>query len=1118
MSGRGAGAISDFHATGSNADRLQLSGYLFGSFDQLKKYMVQSGSNTVIRLNGIDSITLNNVRMDQLSASNFSFGNVAAAPVGANIFMGSGADTLVLKLQQDAYKGNAQFVILVDGKQVGGTLTASALRFSDQQDSVTLHGNWGTGDHVVTVKFVNDLWNAKTTEDRNLYVQSAVYNGQEIAKASASMFTNGTHNIGFTASAPAGKASEAGSGSDTLVLQLSQDAYRGNAKYQVFVDGKQVGGTFEAQAGHGSGARDTLTLHGDWGNGSHDVKVAFLNDLWNATTREDRNLYVESATYNGIAVDNAKAGLFTSSGAQFAFMDVPSAADIEAARVAAEAQAAAEAKAAADAQAAAQAQAEAESRAEAEARAAAEAKATAEAKAAADAKAAAEAIAPQHLVGTGHDDALAGRNGSDTLQGGHGDDLLTGGGASDLFIHASGDGADIVTDFTATGAEADVIQLGHYAVGSFAQLSSHISQQGADTLIQLGDGDSIMLRNVGAATLTADNFRFVDVAAPAPESVPPSASTPESASASKAAPAPASEPAVVAPAAPALSIGININGAEYIGPAGGKTGIDYFPTHAEMQYFAAKGMDNIRLPIAWESLQPTLNGALDPAYLAKIQDVVAYAKTLGMAVIVDLHNAGAYDGQLIGSDSVPTSAFADVWSRLATSLAHDDNVAFGLMNEPQQATAAQWLDIANEGIAAIRATGATQQILVPGVHWSGGSTWTTSDNASVLGAPGAIIDPLHNFAFEIHQYLDDTSGTHDWVVSPTIGVERLTDVTAWAREAGVPLYLGEFGVTASDTALSALANMMDFLKANADVWQGVSYFSAGTVWQDNYMFSAQPRLSVLDAAQMDVLEQYIAVKTSSTPLGDGTTRIDTFGYGDTHASMSDIVDASGRLVSRAIYDPDGQVLRQFAEKGDGTALLSIHDETSGAIASSKLYDAANRLIEESSYAADHSFTVKVYTPGTQDVVREEKHDAGGALVDVTDHSGDNLIVHTHYDAGSVAMVEEYTDSWTFLDRVTYSATGVEQQHVFALDNGHYAIESYDPHGILTSHGDYTASWSLSSWINYVADGTKNVTTMLNDGGKTVAYYAASATSATLLQHYTADGHLDWSGTPESFLM
>ena len=40
---------------------------------------------------------------------------------------GSGADTLVLNISENAYQGDAQFTVSVDGKQLGGTFTASAL-------------------------------------------------------------------------------------------------------------------------------------------------------------------------------------------------------------------------------------------------------------------------------------------------------------------------------------------------------------------------------------------------------------------------------------------------------------------------------------------------------------------------------------------------------------------------------------------------------------------------------------------------------------------------------------------------------------------------------------------------------------------------------------------------------------------------------------------------------------------------------------------------------------------------------------------------------------------------------------------------------------------------------
>jgi Ca2+-binding RTX toxin-like protein len=95
---------------------------------------------------------------------------------------------------------------------------------------------------------------------------------------------------------------EAGSGPDTLVLEVSQDAYKGSARYTVAVDGVQVGGVFTASAARGSGETDTLTLRGDWGPGPHTVTVTHTNDLWEAGAG-DRNLYVTGATYDGVRGD-----------------------------------------------------------------------------------------------------------------------------------------------------------------------------------------------------------------------------------------------------------------------------------------------------------------------------------------------------------------------------------------------------------------------------------------------------------------------------------------------------------------------------------------------------------------------------------------------------------------------------------------------------------------------------------------------------------------------------------------------------------------------------------------------------------------------------------------------
>ena len=60
-------------------------------------------------------------------------------------------------------------------------------------------------------------------------------------------------------------------------------------------------------------------------------------------------------------------------------------------------------------------------------------------------------------------------------------------------------------------------------------------------------------------------------------------------------------------------MGVNLAGAEFAPQhVPGVFGTDYtYPTHTEIDYYASKGLDVIRLPFLWERLQRTELGPLD---------------------------------------------------------------------------------------------------------------------------------------------------------------------------------------------------------------------------------------------------------------------------------------------------------------------------------------------------------------------------------------------------------------------------------------------------------------------------------------------------------------------------
>ena len=254
-------------------------------------------------------------------ASGVATGGGAAPGTPVRITVGSGSDSLMLRISQDAYQGDAHYTVGVDGVRIGGVLSAHAAHGSGAADQVTLRGDWGPGQHQAVVTFLNDAYDGPGA-DRNLHVEGARYDGAELGGAARELLSSGTAAIGFTdaTALPGGAATTVGAGADSLVLRIAQDAYLGDAQYTVAVDGVQLGGTQTARAPHGAGQADAVTLHGDWAPGGHSVAVSFLNDAWDGGGN-DRNLYVEGASYDGTPLDGAAQALLSAGTASFGFTD-----------------------------------------------------------------------------------------------------------------------------------------------------------------------------------------------------------------------------------------------------------------------------------------------------------------------------------------------------------------------------------------------------------------------------------------------------------------------------------------------------------------------------------------------------------------------------------------------------------------------------------------------------------------------------------------------------------------------------------------------------------------------------------------------------------------------------
>ena len=302
--------------------------------------------------------------------------------------------------------------------------------------------------------------------------------------------------------------------------------------------------------------------------------------------------------------------------------------------------------------------------------------------------------------------------------------------------------------------------------------------------------------------------------------------------------------------------GINLAGAEFpCDHMPGKLDEDYtFNDEATFRYFSNQGFHIIRVPILWERLQPTLSGPFVDEYLAKLVENIAWAKKCGSKVIIDVHNYGRFNGEIIDVGAPRTSDFVDLWLRLSHHFKDESGIyAYGLMNEPHDMETASWKAISQAAVAAIRQNNDHQLIMVPGDEWESAKDWRKNNPVPW------ITDPDNHVIYEAHCYFDyDCSGVYrktfdeELAANPNlnnIGPERVRPFIDWCAE--FQGFLGEFGLPNTDLRwLNVLDNFMQALD-KADM--GSAYWAAGIRWGD-YALAIQPRNNYTDhALQMAIL-------------------------------------------------------------------------------------------------------------------------------------------------------------------------------------------------------------------------------------------------------------------------
>ncbi|KAF4632753.1 hypothetical protein G7Y89_g5366 [Cudoniella acicularis] len=304
--------------------------------------------------------------------------------------------------------------------------------------------------------------------------------------------------------------------------------------------------------------------------------------------------------------------------------------------------------------------------------------------------------------------------------------------------------------------------------------------------------------------------------------------------------------------------GVNQSGAEFAPTVlPGKLNDDYsWPSTESIGTLMGKGMNTFRIPFLMERIaQGTMTAPLDATYLAALENVVSFITAKGGYAIVDAHNYGRYNNILFTS----TSDFKTFWTNVATEFAKNDKVIFDCNNEwnneDSDGTYKNLVALNQACIDGVRAAGATTQyIFIESSDWDGAWHLNTDGGGDALLA---LTDPSDKIIFELHQYLDDGTGTHEECTSSTIGAERISNATAWLKANKRTAVLGEYAGGNNTVCTSAVEGMLDAMTQDSEVWLGALWWGGGARWASDYVFNFEPPTGSQYVYYMDILEKYI---------------------------------------------------------------------------------------------------------------------------------------------------------------------------------------------------------------------------------------------------------------------
>jgi hypothetical protein len=212
--------VSEDHADGDAEFTVSVNGVQVGGDYQAHALHASGDAQTVtltgnwgsgvndVEVSFINHVYGRNLYVSSISENGTSYaGTSAAFPVneshsfavgGATPTEAAPADTLTLSLSEDAWEGDAEFVLYIDGKTITTPQLVTALHDANATQGFSFTGNFGAGTHTIGIAFLNDAYGGSAGEDRNLYIDGITLNGSAVFSGVKAEDSNGVATFAVT--------------------------------------------------------------------------------------------------------------------------------------------------------------------------------------------------------------------------------------------------------------------------------------------------------------------------------------------------------------------------------------------------------------------------------------------------------------------------------------------------------------------------------------------------------------------------------------------------------------------------------------------------------------------------------------------------------------------------------------------------------------------------------------------------------------------------------------------------------------------------------------------------------------------------------------------------------